>query len=176
MDFARVLREAAACLAAHQADWAVIGGLALAVHGAGRLTLDVDIAAERRAQDFLVAHLESLGYETLHRSDGYSSHAHPVAEMGRIDVVYVDPPTAKDLFGEAEESEIFPGVVAKVPRPEHLVAMKVLAAKNDPSRQFQELADIVELLRATGVDAESVRVYFERHDLLDEWKRVNASL
>ncbi len=135
VEFAKVQRVVARHLDAEQADWAVIGGLALAVHGAGRLTHDVDIITERRAQPALIEYLESLGYETLHRSEGYSNHAHSEAAFGRLDVVYVDGTTADDLFAAATESEVLPEVFAKVPRPEHLVAMKVLAAKNDPRNQ-----------------------------------------
>ena len=176
MEFAKVLQLVARHLDAEEADWAVIGGLALAVHGAGRLTHDVDIVTERRAQAALVDYLESLGYETLHRSEGYSNHAHSEAAFGRLDVVYVDGTTARDLLGAATESEVLPEVFAKVPRAEHLVAMKVLAAKNDPSRRLQEIADIAALLRAVELDPTAVRSYFERHDLIDAWEQIRDSL
>ncbi len=176
MDFANALESLAAHLSAENAPWAVIGGLALAVHGAGRLTHDVDIVTERGEQAALVAHLESLGYETLHVSPGYSNHAHTDPAMGRIDAVYVDGETSRTLFAEAREQEIFPGIRVRVPRAEHLVAMKVLAAKNDPSRRLQEMADIAALLRACSIDPLTVRQYFERDDLLDAWEEIRDSL
>ncbi len=157
-------------------EWAVVGGLALAVHGAGRMTADVDIATQRSEQGALVAYLESLGYETLHVSEGYSNHAHDDPALGRLDVIYVGSSTAGDLFADASVVEIFPTVFAKVPRAEHLVAMKVVAAKNDPDRRIQEMADILALLRATGLAAESVREYFARCDLIDAWEQVRDSL
>jgi len=43
--------------------------------------------------------------------------------------------------------------------------MKVLAMKNDPSRTFQEMADIQALLRLPGVDKGEIKGYFERHGL-----------
>lgn len=61
-----------------------------------------------------------------------------------------------------------------VPRPEHLVAMKVAAMKNDPGRTFQEMTDIRFLLRLPGVDRAMAASYFERHglrDRLDEIER-----
>ena len=176
MDFAKALHLLEAHLEAEGADWALIGGLALAVHGAGRLTHDVDIATETRVQGTLVDFLEAAGYETLHRSKGFSNHVHADPELGRIDVAYVDSSTAQQLFGDAHEAEILGGVVAKVARPEHLVAMKVLAAKNDPGRRLQEMADVVALLRASGLDAQSVRAYFESNDLLDAWEQIRDSL
>lgn len=98
VEFAKVLQLVATHLKSEGNDWAVVGGLALAVHGAGRMTHDVDIATEHSAQDALVQHLESLGYETLHCSEGYSNHAHQDATMGRVDIVYLDDPTAGELF------------------------------------------------------------------------------
>jgi hypothetical protein len=176
MDFAKALRIVASGLEDVEAPWAVIGGLALAVHGAGRFTRDLDIVTEYRVQDHLISHLETLGYGTLHRSRGYSNHVHSDAEKGRIDVVYVEGETARILFSEAERREILPGLEALVPKPEHLVAMKVLAAKNDPTRRLQELADIAGLLRARGIAPDVVRPYFERHGLLKDWEEIRASL
>ena len=34
--------------------------------------------------------LEELGYETVHRSPGYSNHSHSDPDWGAVDVVYVD--------------------------------------------------------------------------------------
>lgn len=176
MDFANALKRLAAHLSAGGSPWAVIGGLALAAHGAGRLTHDLDVVTERRVQDDLIAHLESLGYETLHVSAGYSNHAHTDSSMGRIDVVYVDGETSRSLFGEAREEEILPGVRVQVPRAEHLIAMKVLAAKNDPTRRLQEMADVVALMRACSIDPITVRQYFARNNLLDAWEEIRDSL
>jgi hypothetical protein len=48
-----------------------------------------------------------------------------------------------------------------VPKPEHLAAMKVHAMSNDPSRVFQDMADIQFLMKLPGVDREEIRRYFE---------------
>ena len=37
---------------------------------------------------------------------------------------------------------VYPGFSAAIPRPEHLIAMKVHAIKNNPSRMFKDMADI----------------------------------
>jgi hypothetical protein len=39
-----------------------------------------------------------------------------------------------------------------VPKPEHLIAMKVQAIKNDPRRAFKDLADVQALMRLPEVD------------------------
>jgi hypothetical protein len=176
VDFAGALQRLGNRLSAANVRWAVIGGLALAARGSGRLTHDLDIVTERNAQKDLVAFLESLGYETLYVSEGYSNHAHGDPGLGRIDVVYVDDDTADKLFDEAEQLEIFAGSKALVPRAEHLIAMKVLAARNDPTRRLQEMADIADLMRACEIAPEDVRQYFERNDLIDDWEKIRGSL
>jgi hypothetical protein len=64
----------------------------------------------------------------------------------------------------------------RVPRPEHLAAMKVHAMKNDPERSLQEMADIRFLLTLPGVDRDAVRERFERAGLADRYREIEATL
>jgi hypothetical protein len=52
-----------------------------------------------------------------------------------------------------------------VPRPEHVIAMKVFAIKNDPSRKFREMEDIRFLASRPGVDRSQIQSYFTKHGL-----------
>jgi hypothetical protein len=54
--------------------------------------------------------------------------------------------------------------------------MKVLAIKSDPSRTFQDLADIRFLASLPGVDHEEIRRQFERHGLLDRYRDLERFL
>jgi hypothetical protein len=174
IDFQRQLAALAGFLEERGYRYALVGALGLAAYGLPRATQDLDLAVERRAQDDLISHLESTGYQTLHRSEGYSNHVHPDASRGRIDLVYVDPRTADLLFGSARSFPAEPGRSVPVASPEHLAAMKVVAMKNDPSRTLQDLADIRFLLTLPGVDREQIRGYFARHGLearFDELER-----
>ena len=155
---------------------AVIGGLGLVGHGVTRATVDLDLVTEAAAQNELVSFLESEGYETLHRSAGYSNHLHQNPERGRVDFVYVDGGTADKLFAGCVPRLDLAGHKALVPRVEHLVAMKVQAMKNDPTRELQDLADIQSLMRLSGVDLEEVRGYFARAGLLDRYDALRRSL
>ncbi len=155
---------------------ALVGGLALAAYGLARTTLDLDLAVEAASQPQVVAFLESVGYETLYRSEGYSNHLHPDPVRGRIDLVYIDPVTANALFPAARA---FPGPAGRqilVPKPEHLAAMKVAAMKSDPSRVFQDLADVRFLLELPGVDREEIRSYFEKHGLTSRFHELEETL
>ena len=174
MDFAKVLAEVARFLDQQRVRWGVAGAIALHAHGLSRATSDLDLVVEDKARKALLPFLDSLGYERLYASEGFSNHLHPQASGGRLDFIYVDSQTAELLFSRAARVEIFPGTAALLPRPEHLAAMKVLAMKNNPSRMLQDLADIQFLLGLPGVDENEIRGYFEKHGLLakfDEIKR-----
>ncbi len=165
MDFAKVLSLVAGYLREEGVRHALIGGHGLAAYGLVRATLDLDLAVEAGAQPGLVDFMEARGYETLHRSEGYSNHLHPDPELGRVDFVYVRGETARKLFAGSALAVGPGGVEIAVPKAEHLIAMKVQAMKNDPERSFQELADIRSLLALPGVDREEVRGYFRKHGL-----------
>lgn len=169
MDFTKALRTLATFFEERGAPFAVIGGFGLHAYGLSRATYDLDLLTVSSVQRELVSYLETEGYETLHVSEGYSNHVHPDPAMGRLDFVYVHGDTASALFDRAATLELLPGAVCRVPRPEHLIAMKVLAMKNDPGRTLQELADIQALLRLPGVDENEVRRYFEQHGLVERF-------
>jgi hypothetical protein len=147
--------------------YAVIGGLALQAWGHTRFTRDVDLVVERHARERVVAFAESLGYETLHVSEGYSNHVHGQADLGRVDFMYVDADTAEKLFPETTTRPIVGDFAAPVPAPEHLLAMKAMAMKNSPQRVLIDSPDVQFLLRLPGVDRAAVRDYFARHGLLE---------
>jgi len=176
VDYRVVLEELGRFFSGRGAPFAVIGGMGLRAYGLARATYDLDIAAEIRWQEELVGYLESLGYATLHRSTGYSNHLHEERPLGRVDVVYVRGETAAAVFGEARRAEIVPGAVAFVPRPEHLIAMKVHAMAEDPSRTFQELADIRHLMQQPGVDRGMVRAAFAKRGLEERFREIEATL
>lgn len=176
MDFGHNLEELKSFLDARQYRWAVIGGVAVAMYGFARTTLDLDLVVDADAQEEIVRFMENLGFETLHRSSGYSNHLHADPIRGRVDFVYVRSRTGDQLFSEAEERTGPRGILVPVPKPEHLIAMKVLAIKGDPSRTYQDLADIRYLASLPGVDHDQIRSQFEKHDLLDRYHELERIL
>ena len=153
--------------------FAAIGGYGLLGHGIQRATFDLDLAVEVEIQNELITFLEARGYQTLHRSPGYSNHLHPEADLGRLDFVYLDERTADLLFGGCGRREVLRGIEMPVPRPEHLAAMKVQAIKNDASRKLQDLADIRLLARLPGVDRKEIRGYFDRLGLGELYQEID---
>ena len=176
MDFAAVLSAIASDFERHELRFAVVGAVALAGLGMPRTTIDLDIVTDASAQEHVVGLLEGLGFETVHRSAGYSNHLHRRPALGRVDVVYVRGDTAEQLFAAVQHVGGPGGLDMPVPAAEHLAAMKVLAMKNDPRREQQELADIRFLLGRPDVDRERVREYFVRHGLLRQFEDVVRTL
>ena len=176
MRFVEVAREIRSFLEQRDAPVALVGALALAAYGVARATRDLDLLTLRSVQPELVSFLESLGYETLHVSSGYSNHLHADAGRGRVDVVYVDPATAEQIFGAVEEREVLAGLTFAVPRPEHLIAMKARAIRNDARRRLQDMADVQSLLRATDLDRSEARGYFEALGLGPLFDEIEAGL
>jgi hypothetical protein len=165
LDFGIVLGMVSGFLEEKGFRYAVIGGIALASYGMPRTTLDVDFIVDASAQDDLVQFLESRGYKTDHRSTGYSNHSHADPTWGSIDFVYASGGTGQKIFDQASPHLGPRGTQILLPKPEHLAALKVLAMKNDPSRSFQEMADIRFLLNLPGIDRHEIEGYFDRHGL-----------
>lgn len=172
LDFARVLNTLAGFFQREGFAYAVIGAFGLHAYGLSRATFDLDFVTDSGAQRKLVAFLESLGYETLHRSAGYSNHVHSDHSWGRVDIVYVEGETSRRLFEGCRPVLRLSDLMLPVPRPEHLAAMKVQAMKNDPERTLREMADIQFLLSLPDIDEVEIRGYFERSGLLDRYHEI----
>jgi hypothetical protein len=169
MNFKLVLERIAVHLETEGHPYALLDGLGLAAFGIARATLDLDLLLPSDAQDKLIEFMEDQGFATLHRSSGYSNHLHADEALGRVDFVYVRGDTRDKVFSQAREAEGPGGIPVLVPRPEHMVAMKVLAMKNDPERRHREMADIADLLRLPDVERGEVRGYFTKHQMLALW-------
>ena len=163
MNLSKVIENLSSFFRREGIDFALIGAFALSAYGYVRATRDVDFVVRGKDQQKIVGFLESLGYETLHRSTGFSNHLHPLVNLGRIDFVYVDDNTAEILFTGAKRLPVLEELSIPVLRVEHLIALKVFAMKNDPRRTFREMADIEQLMRVEGIDREEVRRYFKRY-------------
>lgn len=150
-------------------DYALVGAFALKAYGYLRATQDVDFLVRSTHQSRIISYLESLGYETIHCSAGYSNHVHPLANLGRIDFIYVEGETADIIFPEAKPLLLLDDISVPVVRPEHLIALKVFAMKNDPERSFREMADLQYLLRLLGLNLEEIRGYFEKYGQMEKF-------
>lgn len=175
MDFGTVFGLISHFLEERGFRYAVIGGVAIVAYGLPRTTVDLDLVVESTAQDELIRFLESRGYQTLHRSSGYSNHSHPDPDWGSVDLVYVGGETSQELFAAARLATGPGGLKVPLPKPEHLAALKVQAMKNDPSRTFQDMADIRFLVNLPGVDRYEIRRYFDRQGMKERFDELEKT-
>jgi hypothetical protein len=153
----------------HSIDHALIGAFALKAYGYLRATQDLDFMVRSEAQDRIIHFLESLGYETIHRSEGYSNHFHQLRNLGSIDFVYVQGDTAAAIFSEARPLLVFEDLTVPVVKPEHFIALKLFAVTNDPGRVDQDLSDIRHMLKLPELDHSEIRRYFEKFGRLEDY-------
>lgn len=169
MDFSSVLAEAKSAFGKDGIRFALAGGVAVATYGIQRSTLDLDLIVPSVDADAAVEALERLGFETIRRSEGFSNHLR--SEGGeRIDLLFVAEPTASALFARATRQSVFDEMAIAVVHPEHLVAMKLFALKQNPDRQAIDLEDVRALLLKGLVDPAIVSGYLVRYEL-EEYRR-----
>jgi hypothetical protein len=171
MDAARVLLPVRPFFEQRGEPLAVVGGLALLAYGAPRATFGGDLLAPRGVRDDLVAFLEARHFATLGVQAGFSNHQHREPALGRVDVIYASGTTAEAVFAGCTARTIAPGVEVPVPRPEHLVAMKVQAFAKDRTR-YSDLADLQFLLSLPELDQDEARGYFESDGLPDYYEQL----
>jgi predicted nucleotidyltransferase len=153
---------------------AIIGGIAVNIHGHVRATRDVDLLIAIEQEGELHELMTELGYLTLDRRAELSSY---VRGNERADFLHANREISRNLLMEAE-SVTFAGVAIPVVSIEGLLGFKIQALNDDPSR-LRDLSDMLELLRAADgqVDLDRVRGYFRLFDkeaLLDDLLRAVA--
>jgi hypothetical protein len=147
-----------------KADYAVIGAFALYAYGYVRATNDIDFVTRIEFQKKAVSFLESLGFQTVHCSEAFSNHMHPIGAL-RVDLMYLEKETADIIFKDVRKKVLFEDVKVPVVSPEHLIAMKLFAAKHNGRRRLKDLADIKEIIAAVDIDKDSIRKYFRQYGL-----------
>jgi len=155
-------------------DHALIGGLAMAAHGAPRATGDVDLLVDGDRAEEAAAILADLGYACLYRSEHVANFASE--QEGRVDLLFARRTPGRRILARAACDPARPGDALRVVDVADLIGLKVQSSSNDPARLRIDLADIERLLRGADVDLERVREYFRLFDREAELDRLLAEL
>ncbi len=175
---------------------AVIGGVAVSARTEPRFTRDLDFAVtvtgDASAEDY-VFQLRQLGYQLSaaleQRSDGRLATVR-LRRAGKgpfVDLLFAASGIEPEIVAAAEPIEIVSGLVTKVARIGHLIAMKLVA--RDDRRRPNDRIDLIALSNAASADdwslAEQAVVLIEqrgfarKRDLkaaLAEWHALPRSL
>jgi predicted nucleotidyltransferase len=176
MNFAKVLASVVTDLDAHNVHYALIGGMAMAMRGLQRTTLDLDFIL--LLDDLKIADeiLLRQGYHREFHSENVSHYLGSEPSLGRIDLLHAFRSSTLGMLARADRLPWPDGVAVPVVHFEDLIGLKIQALVNDPSRQSRDWADIFQILRHAGdcavaIDWELITDYLTLFDLdekLDE--------
>ena len=172
MDLRSVLLEIHTALSQASIAHALIGGLALAAHGAGRATNDLDLLADGDRSDDVDRILRGHGYECLLRNQYVGNYAAATPERGRVNFLFARHARARAILASAAIYTVL-GESIRVADASDLIGLEVQSSSNDQARRYQNLADIDRLLRRAPVDLARVREYFR---IFDRGKELDALL
>jgi nucleotidyltransferase AbiEii toxin of type IV toxin-antitoxin system len=147
------LRSAVADLNAVNARWALVGGLAVSARTIPRFTKHLDFAvavANDGEAEEMVHNLRQRDYDPveIHEQD-YVERLSGVrlARKGSdvvMDLLFASSGIENEVVADAERLEVLPDLIVRVARTAHLIALKVLAGRN------QDLADLGYLIPAAS--------------------------
>ena len=173
-DFAKTLKLLLDFFTRNGFDYALIGGFALNAYGRARQTDDIDFLLRDQDSGKTIDFLESIGYQTLNRTEAFSNHHHPLSGFSRVDFLYVNGDTADTIFREVREFPVLTDLRVRVVKPEHLIALKLFSMTANPERSALDREDLVHLLRQEGLDREEIRKYFLKYSTLDLLKELEG--
>jgi hypothetical protein len=147
MDFFRELKVLAGALDAAGVDYALCGGVALAIHGAPRATQDIDLLVRPEAIELLrkTAHACGFTFESLPMdfSSGITVRRFTKLIEGQpfmLDALLVGPSTER-VWQDRQTAEVDGGTLRVVSR-EGLVSLKLAAGRPQDLVDVQRLREL----------------------------------
>lgn len=152
----KTLREVARRMSAEGIDYAIIGGMALALHGFIRPTEDVDLLLTREGLEKFHATVVGLGYVPLF--PGARKHFRDTETGVKVEVITTGEypgdgkpkpvafPTPKDVVVELANF--------RVVRIESLIELKLASGLTAEHRKLRDLADVQQLIETLDLPQE----------------------
>lgn len=133
----------------------LVGGQAVNAHDYSRTTADVDLMIRERDADQWRTFFERNGYHVFHATSNFirlQFTADP-ARMLPVDLMLADDETFGKIRRESELCEVSEEARLPVPKPLHLIAMKLHALKSrSRAERGIDLQDVVHLIKAAKID------------------------
>jgi hypothetical protein len=147
------LRRAVADLDALRVRWALVGGLAISVRSVPRFTKDLDFAVavvnDSEAED-VVLRLRGRGYQPVEVLEQDYVERLSGVRLGRagsdviVDLLFASSGIEDEVVANATRLQVLPRLSAPVATTGHLIALKILAGRN------QDLTDLGSLIPAAS--------------------------
>lgn len=163
MNFALIFRFLIESLTREKIDFALMGGFALQAVGITRTTRDIDLLILSEDSAKIKTLMVKHGYELIHESEDVLNFTSNNFELGRVDFLLAHRKYSLAMLKRAIEMPVLAGAFkVKVLKVEDQIGLKVQAISNDPSRLYQDMADISELIRNDypALNMNLIREYF----------------
>ena len=147
IDITDELRALVAKLDEQDIEYALCGGMAMAIHGRPRFTIDIDLLIEERSLPAAMGIAESLAYDIRGKDLSFANGAVEIRRMSKIDpdggeLLTVDfllvTPQIREAWDSRVDSE-WEGRRLSVVSRAGLIALKTLSGRP------QDLVDVTEL-------------------------------
>ena len=154
-------------------SYALIGGLAMALRGVQRSTLDADFILLSENLELCDSALQKMGYRCEFQSENVSHYFAKERSLGRIDFLHAFRPASLGMLKRAERIPFMSDCSVPVVLTEDLIGLKIQAAHNDPDRYIGDWNDIYMLIDHSAqsgddLDWELLEGYFEIFDILHQ--------
>ena len=152
----------------------VIGGHAVMQHGYVRATDDADILVNKEERAQWLDAVQGLGYALSHDGGTFLQFT-PADDAGwDLDLMLVPAETFRKLLAQTCPGTI-EGIAVAIPKLDHLLALKLHAARHGPGlRKLKDLDDIIRLVIVNRVDvnAEPFRAVCLKHGTQELYEQI----
>ena len=155
-------------------EYLVIGGHAVNAYCEPRATLDVDFLVCRNELARWKELLTAEGFKLDHEGPTFVRFNPPYGVEWRLDLMLVNAETFQKMRGAAQTKKLL-SIESLVPRPEHLIALKLHALKHGHAERFEkDFIDVIALTRNAGLDPRSpdYRQIFNQFGTMELYERV----
>jgi len=152
----------------------VIGGLAVNLHGHSRDTADLDLLVFKETRSLWLELFAQLGYTIYHDGGVFIQLNPPEQGAWPVDLMLVNGETFTQMMQASLEEDIF-GALLRIPRLDHLLALKVHALKNGHAGRFmKDFMDVENLVRIRKLNIQSAeyRVLFLKYGDAELYEKV----
>ena len=166
--FSGVLREVGALLRDAGVAHALIGGVAVGLHGYARATADIDLLVDGARRHDVIDLMTKAGFTLAVATDEVLHFTGAVP----VDMLLARRETTRQMLADATPDASTGTMLLRV---EDVIGLKIQAFSNNPGRKWHDQADIAALIQSNPtLDWSRVLRYaamFGVQDLLEEMRR-----
>ena len=152
----------------------IIGAHAVNQYGYSRDTSDIDLLTRRDDREQWLKLFTDLGYTIYKDRPNFLQLSAPEDKIWPVDLMLVNDATWNKMAPEAVPVSIG-NAACKIPKLQHLIALKVHALKHGhEGRFFKDFLDVGGLIKVNRLDVASgeIREIFERYGTPDLYEKI----